>query len=887
MKVFRLSISVILSLIFFSNCNPTQVNSETSWEDTFDRTWVGPEFWANRLQDWEIKNGRLECKIPYPMRTVHCLTQKLDSIHTDFKLTVQTGILDPIDSIAIDASTGFLIGAGNDLDYRAASLIHHSYGKKGGLYAGLDLEGNLFVRDFEQEWAFFKTTKIEVPRPFDNLQLSLNGEFDSQTNLYTLLLEVTDQRDSIIGSLEIDRFPTNRLVGNIALVSHGGSGKNLGRFWFHNLDITGGKVDTNPDRTCGPIISCQHTVSKGILKLTAQFMPVSIEEIKSVAFQIKKDNSWETIAISEILIPGYTAPFRIDNWNPDTDTPYRVLFESKNKKEEIQTSHYQGIIRKNPTEKEEIVLAGFTGNHNNVRPNKNKWGGVGVGKFPWDWGLWFPHTDIVEHVKQQNPDVLFFSGDQVYEGASPTFADHKNAFLDYLYKWYLWCWAFEELTSEIPTVTIPDDHDVYHGNVWGDGGKATPEGLYGAAAQDKGGYKMSPEFVNMVQRTQTSHLPDPFDPETVLQEIGVYYTDLNYGGISFAILEDRKFKSAPAPLLPEGHIKNGWALNQEFDAKTQSDHPDAKLLGERQLDFLQNWVSDWSHGTEMKAVLSQTIFSNVATLPANEMNDAVVPRLPILQDFQYPPIDRPVADMDSNGWPKTGRDKAVSIMRKAFSAHIAGDQHLGSTIQYGVEDWKDAGFALCVPSIANFFPRRWMPAQCGQNRHFASHCFVGDFSDGFGNKMTVLAASNPRFPDHRPIELHGKSPGYGIAKFNKKSREITFTNWPRWANPAKDQPYKGWPITFSQLDNFGKEQIGWLGELTVEGLQQPVVQVINEENGELVYALRLSNNLFRPFVFEEGQYRLKVGEPDNNQWKELGNLTPKDSTNLQPLHLNF
>ena len=46
----------------------------------------------------------------------------------------------------------------------------------------------------------------------------------------------------------------------------------------------------------------------------------------------------------------------------------------------------------------------------------------------------------------------------------------------------------------------------------------------------------------MVERAQTSHLPDPYDPTPIEQGIGVYYTDFNWGGIGFAILEDRKFK---------------------------------------------------------------------------------------------------------------------------------------------------------------------------------------------------------------------------------------------------------------------------------------------------------------------------------------------------------
>ena len=40
--------------------------------------------------------------------------------------------------------------------------------------------------------------------------------------------------------------------------------------------------------------------------------------------------------------------------------------------------------------------------------------------------------------------------------------------------------------------------------------------------------------------------------------------------------------------------------------------------------------------------------------------------------------------MDSDGWPRQGRDEALRVMRKAFAIHIAGDQHLASTINTGL-----------------------------------------------------------------------------------------------------------------------------------------------------------------------------------------------------------
>jgi len=153
----------------------------------------------------------------------------------------------------------------------------------------------------------------------------------------------------------------------------------------------------------------------------------------------------------------------------------------------------------------------------------------------------------------------------------------------------------------------------------------------------------------MVQRTQTAHLPDAFDPTPVAQNIDVYYTDLKYAGISFAIIEDRKFKSAPKPLLPEAKIYNGWAQNKTYDELAHSDVEGAVLLGQRQLDFLENWSVDWPDNTWMKVVLSQTIFANVATLPEPESNsDAIMPTLRIIKKGEYPPNDIPVADFDAN-----------------------------------------------------------------------------------------------------------------------------------------------------------------------------------------------------------------------------------------------
>jgi hypothetical protein len=861
----RIAPVVLALLIAIIACERERAISsfESTWTTSPDRTWVGPGFWANRLQDWRVKDGRLECIGGGPMRTVHVLTRRLSSGDGDARgeveLSTTLGTTRPAGLESEAGSAGFLIGAGAGLDYRAAALVHHSYGESAGLYAGIDGRGRLFVSDFEKEDGLIAESDASLSSVDSiGLRLSVKPSADG----YMLSLAATHAAsDSETIALNVGPIARDRLVGNIALVSNTASDDTTG-FWFRRLRVYGNKLDAHDERTGGPIIGGQHTLSRGKLKLTAQLMPIGSSDSLNVDFQVREGASWETVASSRIVVPGYTATFELDGWDVSRDSPYRLAYVLRATDGTTRTYYQEGVIRRNPIDKDEIVVATFTGNHNVAHP------GVDRGTFPWSWGVWFPHNDIIRHVSAHEPDFLFFSGDQVYEGASPTRADRAHPYEDYLYKWYLWHWAFGGLTAEIPTVSIPDDHDVYHGNIWGAGGIATPEGLAGAAAQDKGGYKLPPDWVNMVQRTQTSHLPDPYDSAPAEQGIGVYYTDILYGGVSFAVIEDRKFKSAPAPLIPEAEVWNGWPQNPSFDPIAGADVAGATLLGDRQVSFLEGWAADWSDGTWMKVMLSQTIFANVATLPDSAASGAVIPSLEILAPGDYAANEKTVSDMDSNGWPQSGRNRALRAMRRGFAVHLAGDQHLASTIQYGIDRWGDAGYALCVPSIANFWPRRWFPPTAGANRQPGSPRYTGDHVDGFGNKMTVHAVANPHRYGKEPTRLHERAPGYGIARFDHRDRTISLAAWPRWADPSRgDAPYPGWPVVFGQVDNYGRMPIAHLPTLAVTGTSDPVVQVVQESSGEAIYTLRISGGHFTPMVFAEGSYTLHVGEPRTDKMK--------------------
>ena len=535
-----------------------------------------------------------------------------------------------------------------------------------------------------------------------------------------------------------------------------------------------------------------YTVHKGVLKLTAQLYELDADADRTVRLEIKKGGKWAEIARTKAIERGWTAPFRVENWDATKDHEYRVC--------QGDSAFYTGRIRKDPVDKAEIVVAAFTGNSNQDRG---------------------PRPDLIDNLKKQDPDVLFFSGDQVY--------DHGKHFPS----WLQFGRQFHEVIRDRPTITIPDDHDVGNGNLWGAGGKVGPDG-----------YK-DPEFIKEVERAQTSHLPDPVDPAPIERGIGVYYTALTWGRVGFAVIEDRKFKSQTDILdrdkLPGATFSRADHVKAIDDPKTL-DVPGAKLLGDRQLKFLREWSADWT-SQDMKAVLSQTVFAGAAHLHGGAGNRLLI-------------------DLDCNGWPQSGRNRALGEIRRGFALMIGGDQHLATVIHHGIDGFDDAGWSFCVPSIVNYYNRWWLPLQPAVEPVKTPLPHTGKFLDGLGNHITLYAYANPD-PDRPKYGKWGaRAAGHGIVRFNKQTRKITIECWPRGCevdNPEHKQ-YPGWPVTIDQLDNYGRKAAAWLPTLEVSGQADPVVQVIDESGGEVIYTVRIHGTSFRAKVFAEGTYTVKVGE---------------------------
>jgi len=851
-----------------------------TFEGLTPRHWAVPEIWANRMQDWSTVTDNLggwfAATNPerLPCRTAHWLTYALSEAAGPFRMEAVVRATGPQPA----GWAGFLIGAGEgQLDYRGAALVHHLPGHGGGILAVIETsgEGGLRFRDMSQpetrlDYPELPGQQTIVQKPidlgFNQMSLNLEG-VPAADGTYTLRLSVWARHSGyLFAAQELHGVPAARLRGNVAFAANPQGGATVHYFGYPKAG--GEKLVYHPERTFGPCAGTLYTVSDRVLRLSAQFMSLGEATLPgqgrprmAAGLEARPLGSEEAFRpIGEptpMAPPDYYVLFEVPDWDSTQAWETRVVFPD----ERGATHTYRTVIQAEPSGPRTKV-AGFTGmgvvgRLANAPGGKPREGEAVFGRWTAS-NIWMPFEQAVAGVLQQSPDLVCYTGDQIYEG-KPTQKDpSRTPWDDYLYKWILWHWSFGPLTNHIPSICQPDDHDVYHGNLWGMGGELSSDGNV-----DKGGYGCSPYFVNLVHRTQCGHLPPPAAPQPIKNGITNYFTGFAWGGVGFAVLEDRKFKTPGRITEPE---------RQE-------------QLGDSQLAFLKSWGEDW-RGQTFKCAVSQTIYAGM------HVNfDGALSR-----------------DADTNGFPPDERDKSVAMFRRAGMFVLSGDQHLATFSKLGIDRPGDAVYDFAVPAVGNIFWRWFYPTAPGANRKSGEPEYLGEYTDAWGNPFRMLAVANPerasllnqklrqRFTlpvdearqhyqvvsdiDGNQVIVGGRraclGDGYGMVTFDREARTVTVACWPHNADPAKDQPFPGWPYVIAQRDLDGREPVAWLPDLTFQGVPDPVVKIIDQESGEVVSMIRAAGGKHRPGVFEAGRsYRLVVGRPEAPAiWREFGDLKP-------------
>ncbi|MCU4676255.1 alkaline phosphatase D family protein [Catenovulum sp. 2E275] len=752
--------------------NNVRLNKSISsqWHNTFDRIFIGGEYWANPMENWCIKNGTAECTSKGGNRSIHSLKHQIVNLDKNFSTSI---VVEKYQAGETDGGAGIRIGAKSDInEYKSNCFVQQ------GIDAGV-IDGQLVLGK--------KRTHLTQASNRDKIKVTLSGNVTN--GIYALTAQAHTESDNLLLASLTDYYPANEVQGNIAVVSNFAieSSEKPGQqeigslYRFTDWQISGEAFCDNPQQTFGPILWCMYTLNDSrseqgfVLKLSALTGPLAIEDNHQLTLEVKKSGKWQAVAQAKLDQDAWVATFTVNNWQENSDHEYRVIYNQKHKNNSTTQDVFSGTIKASPTNRN-LRMAALTCQN--------------------DYG--FPYAPVANNVVNMQPDLVYFSGDQIYEnhgGFGVIYAPEDLAILNYLRKYYQFGWAFRETMRNAPTVVLPDDHDILQGNLWGEGGNAmSDQAIVSGRTDNAGGYISPVKLVNVVHKTHTGHHPDPVDPTPSSRNISVYYTELVYGNVSFAIIADRQWKSGPETL----NIDVGVSGNDEEPNyfNPNFDRDGLELLGKRQEDFLEKWANDW-RGHSLKAMLSQTVFAGIST--------------------HQPLPDRYLKyDFDSSGWPASARNRAIEIMRKSKALHICGDTHLGTLSQYGVNEQRDSNWAFCTPAISAGWPRWWRPDAMGlpmKNRPSHGLEQTGEYLDSFGNKIYVYAVGNPQVgkSGNRYIQAHEKGSGFGFIEFDTQNKTYTTSAYKFLVDVTDKNPdnqFAGWPVTIAQDENIGINKLG-------------------------------------------------------------------------------
>ncbi|CAN5910162.1 hypothetical protein BH11VER1_BH11VER1_10000 [soil metagenome] len=748
---------------------------EDVWANTHDRVFLGGNFWANPMEDWRVVDGAAECQSLGANRSVHSLTHQITNGAGTFAMSVRVRQIESKDN---DGGAGFRIGIRSELNEHRSNCFANK-----GLDAGIS--GNE-LRLGPQTVA---TNGSDLTK---GVVLYLSGT--PEGDQVTLTLEAKSLEAGATLGIVSHKVAADMLLGNVALVSGyagegvaGTKGKGKGkakaseagsRHAFGDWKMEGNAFTVRDDQRFGPLLWSMYSLSDSrsdegfVMKISALTGPMGEKDSQVVELQVQQSGAWKSLGEAKLDPDAWVATFRIPKWNEKNATPYKLIYREKHRDGSDTPHEWTGTIKANPQGRP-LRMAAMTCQNDYA----------------------FPYEPVAKNVAKMDPDLVFFSGDQIYEnhGGFGIIRDPAGpAILNYLRKFYQFGWSFRDVMRHAPTLCLPDDHDVFQGNIWGEGGAKMDVGDPDAAS--KGGYIEPAQMVNAVHRTNVAHHPDPFDPTPVQQGISVYYGDMVYGGVSFAIIADREWKSGPEHVCTWGG-RADHVTDPNFDTSTL-DKPGLVLLGERQETFLKQWAKDW-RGHQLKALLSATVFVNAATHHGG-------------------PDGFLKGDLDSAGWPQTPRNNAIEILRPSMALHINGDQHLTTLTQYGVQKQRDSNWSFCTPAIAAGYPRWWRPDEVNmphQNRPKHGHDNTGEYLDGFGNKAYVYAVGNPvvgKAPN-RYEKAHEKASGFGFITFDTEKKTYFIESFRFLMDVTDSKPtnqFPGWPVTIQQAENRGENVIG-------------------------------------------------------------------------------
>ncbi|MDF1837907.1 MAG: hypothetical protein P1V35_08565, partial [Planctomycetota bacterium] len=408
-----------------------------------------------------MSQSRVEClnsKANTSGRTLALLTQTISGAITQpVSVHLQVAALggDVAGGWKPGAHAGLLFGVGGpDVHYKRSALVQQAPAEDGGWLLSVNHEGRLRISSFHDPLE--RSGYWTLPGGVDFDALPVMAEAPGRVALNHAWLDLTlhyepnlDREEFASGrlsvtvgpalgpsagwtSLVLEEFPEADLIGSVSLFSAlGASGSEYG-FGFQGFEITGGTA--HPDRALGPVLAATYLVDRSadvpggsVLRLTAHVAALGKSDPGGARLMLQEEQGWVEAARGDRTSDGTDlVRFEVEGYRDRKNGKARAYRVELDAGETAWSSDlggvFEGSIRPEPRPGQEWVLASLSCLKNQVGPiawNKS--------------GLWFPHEGLVSRVAAQDPDLLYFSGDQIYEGdlTGPNRKDLDLSIADY------------------------------------------------------------------------------------------------------------------------------------------------------------------------------------------------------------------------------------------------------------------------------------------------------------------------------------------------------------------------------------------------------------------------------------------------------------------------
>ncbi|MFO0883168.1 MAG: hypothetical protein U0894_03115 [Pirellulales bacterium] len=172
-----------------------------------------------------------------------------------------------------------------------------------------------------------------------------------------------------------------------------------------------------------------------------------------------------------------------------------------------------------------------------------------------------------------------------------------------------------------------------------------------------------------------------------------------------------------------------------------------------------------------------------------------------------------LADLDCSVQPQTQRDRAALRNSQGSPIHLCGDQHLAVVVKHGIREFGDGPYAFTSPALVNTIYGRWwhpLDEKLLARIQFPDPLpWTGDFRDGLGNRISMMAYANPPNINQKSSEPMATA----SRDFLRSDRHAGMLATVFQQRFRKKGQFPGWPMTVKMDDNDGRKPWGYLPTL--------------------------------------------------------------------------